>query len=386
MKLTNTRRIIVAALAAFVLAACGQGPDSQPGPTDSTGVAPEYSTGDLLQPEGDLFTASRSSNKLQTLAAGQFRSLDQIMPVNIVMVGYEQGGSAQNINESRLRAQLPQRYETFNRDGFYYTDQAGKQIRERIGIKFRYRYNVRYANNSFENNFFNYLSSIAIAKPLTLFQTGYNCQFLPDAKNPPCASSAKNVSKSVQDNAWIDGPKVEKWLAEHGNDVGINTAVPTVFLVNWYGRSDFKFHVYTKTDEPDPDTGYNFGEVRASRKMIAWGGTSADDGLGRLGRVWFHDLSAGPEAKTSNWDITNADLNADKVLDYRMPPIWEYGSKKKTYRNFNDLSGDLGKIVRNVAIDLPSSDHTDRAARNGTPERPGLSGLTGTRWSNLDQT
>jgi hypothetical protein len=352
MKWTNTRRVVVAAMAAFVLAACGQGPDSQPAPTDSTAVAPEYSTGDLLQPEGGLFTASRSSNKLQTLAAGQFRSLDQIMPVNIVMVGYEQGSSAQNINESHLRAQLPQRYETFNRDAAFYLDQNGKPIKERIGIKFRYRYNVRYANNSFENNFFKYLSSIAIAKPLTLFQTGYNCQFVPDAQNPPCTTPAKNVTKTVKDNAWIDGPKVEKWLVEHGGDVGINTTVPTVYLINWYGRSDFKFHVYTKTDEPDPDTGYNFGEIRASRKMIAWGGTSADDGLGRLGRVWFHDLSAGPEAKTSNWDITNADLDADKVLDYRMPPIWEYGSKKKTYRSFNDLSGDLGKIVRNVAINL----------------------------------
>jgi hypothetical protein len=352
MKWTNTRRTVVAALAAFVLAACGQGPGSQTTSTsDSTSEAPEYSTGDLLQPEGESFSAAHASNRLQTLAAGQFRSLDQIMPVNIVLVGYEQGGGARDINESRLRSQLPQRYETFNRDAAFYNDQAGNPIKERIGIKFRYRYNVRYANNSFENNFFNYLSSIAIAKPLTLFQTGYNCQFLPDAQNP-CTASAKNVTKTIKDNAWIDGPKVEKWLVEHGGDLGVNTTVPTVYLVNWYGRSDFKFHVYTKTDEPDPDTGYNFGELRSSRKIIAWGGTSADDGLGRLARVWFHDLSAGPEQKTGNWDITNTDLDADKVLDYRMPPIWEYGNKKQTYRSFNDLSGDLGKIVRNVAINL----------------------------------
>ena len=43
---------------------------------------------------------------------------------------------------------------------------------------------------------------------------------------------------------------------------------------------------------PDPDTGYNFGEVRASRKMIAWGGTTS--------RLWFYDLSAGPEVWTDN--------------------------------------------------------------------------------------
>jgi hypothetical protein len=351
MKSINT--YIIVALTALIIAACGQSPTSTP--TDTANTVPEYSTGDLVQSEGELFTATRSPNQLQTLAAGQFRSLDQIMLVNIVMVGYEQGGGSRDINESRLRSQLPQRYETFNRDGFYYKDQAGNQIKERIGVKFRYRYNLRYANQSFENNFFKYLSSIAVNKPVTVFQNQYNCQAGIDADHPPCKSSAKNIAKTVTDNAWIDAPKVEKWLVNNGGDAGVNTALPTVFLVNWYGRSDFKFHVYTKTDEPDPDTGYNFGEVRESRKMIAWGGTSANDpqnGLGRLARVWFHDLSAGPEAKTDNWDITNADLDADKILDYRMPPIWEYGSNRKTYRRFDDLSGDLGKIVRNVAVHL----------------------------------
>jgi hypothetical protein len=361
MKLTRPHQTAIVAFAAFVLAACGQVPDktgSSPTdstPTGATGIAPEYSTGDLIQPEEMTFGPTHSSNRLQTLAAGQFRSLNQIMPVNVVMLGYDRGGGATGIDESRLRSHLPQRYETFNRDGLYYTDAAGKPIKERIGIKFRYRYNLRYTDRSFEDRFFAYLSSIAVDKPLTLFQTGYNCQFLPDEKTPPCAAPAKTITKPVTSNAWIDGPKVERWLSDNGGGAGIDTSQPTVFLVNWYGRSDFKFHVYTKTDEPDPDTGYNFGALRSSRKMIAWGGTGANDpqgGPGRLARVWFHDLSAGPEAKTDNWDITNADVDADKIADYRMPPVWEYGSPRKTYRKFNDLSGDLGKIVRNVAINL----------------------------------
>ena len=94
------------------------------------------------------------------------------------------------------------------------------------------------------------------------------------------------------------------------------------------GRPDFKFHVYTKTGEPDPDTGYDFGANRDSRKIIAWGGTTADDeetGLGGTDRrVWFYDLSAGPESWTGNWNVDNADLDGDGVPDYRMPPIWEY--------------------------------------------------------------
>ena len=86
-----------------------------------------------------------------------------------------------------------------------------------------------------------------------------------------------------------------------------------MFFVNWCGRDDFKFHVYTKTDEPDPDTGYNFGIERDSRKMIAWGGTTPDDeesGLGSLHRIWFYDLSAGPEGWTDNWNVDD---------DYRLP-------------------------------------------------------------------
>ena len=69
--------------------------------------------------------------------------------------------------------------------------------------------------------------------------------------------------------------------------------------------------------------------IRASRKMLAWGGTPADDpasGLGSTHRIWFHDLSAGPESWTANWDITRADVDGDGVLDYRMPPVWEYGN------------------------------------------------------------
>jgi hypothetical protein len=61
--------------------------------------------------------------------------------------------------------------------------------------------------------------------------------------------------------------------------------------------------------------------------VIAWGGTTPDDeenGLGRLRRVWFYDLSAGPDSWTDNWNVDDADVDGDGLLDYRMPPIWEY--------------------------------------------------------------
>ena len=108
----------------------------------------------------------------------------------------------------------------------------------------------------------------------------------------------------------------------------MDTRRNTVFLINWYERSDFDFHVYTKTDEPDPDTDYNFGTQRGSRKLTAWGGTTARDeesGLGSTRRVWFYDLSAGPEEWAGSWNITDDDLDGGGP-DYRIPPIWEYGA------------------------------------------------------------
>ena len=84
-----------------------------------------------------------------------------------------------------------------------------------------------------------------------------------------------------------------------------------MYVVNWWGdgerpREGFEHHVYTKTNEPDTDTGFNFGRLSNSRKLIAWGGTTAENeenGRGPASRVWFHDLSAGPHSFTDNWNV-----------------------------------------------------------------------------------
>ncbi|MGH3144694.1 MAG: hypothetical protein ACRDTR_02725, partial [Rubrobacter sp.] len=151
---------------------------------------------------------------------------------------------------------------------------------------------------------------------------------------------------------------VEEWLAERPPS-GVDTRRNTVFLINWWGneeepRDGFKHHVYTKTNEPDPDTGFDFGRQTQSRKLIAWGGTTADDeesGLGSTRRVWFHDLSAGPDSFTDNWNVDDPDLTGDGVADYRLPPVWEY-FKPGGYRSASRLGRDLSKVSRYVAIDL----------------------------------
>jgi hypothetical protein len=271
---------------------------------------------------------------LSTLLPGGTTTLHEDLTINVVFVGYEQTAGQAQIEEAVFLSGLPETYTTINRYPHFYGLPA------ELGLEFSFDYNLVYADSAFEDAFFGYLGGIAEPRPLTVFQELYNEQ--------------ESASLTIPDTYAIDAPSVEQWLSDNTEGMlGLDTSQHTVFLVNWYGRSDFKFHVYTKTDEVDPDTGENFGE-RDSRALIAWGGTTPDDeenGLGSLHRIWFYDLSAGPESWTGNWNLDDADLDGDGVLDYRMPPVWEYGNVE-AYRPFDDLSGDLAKVVRYVAIDL----------------------------------
>ncbi|MBL7257974.1 hypothetical protein [Paractinoplanes lichenicola] len=271
--------------------------------------------------------AAAPAYRYQFLTPGGQPKLTETVPVNVVFVGYEQP----QVGKAAFAGELPKTYEPVVRSRLTY------DVVEKLGITYKYDYRLKYADRSYEDKFFKQLSKLAKPAPLTQYQTSYNAQ-----------AGVLDITA----NHTIDAPSVEKYLAFHPPS-GIDTRRNTVYFINWYGRSDFKFHVYTKTGEPDPDTGYDFGANRDSRKMIAWGGTTADDeetGLGATRRVWFHDLSAGPEAKTANYDVTNADVDGDGEADYRMPPIWEYAAGGN--RAPGALAGDLGKITRYVALNL----------------------------------
>jgi hypothetical protein len=276
-----------------------------------------------------------SAPPLGTLSPGGFTRIAQELTINVVFVGYETGAGPRDINAAAFSGVLPSGSSPLHRYPAFYG------LQQELGLDFTYDYNVVFAPTSYEDAFFAYLTSIATPAPRTLFQDAYN------AEAPRAATIGQNYA--------IDAPSVEQWLAAHP-PAGVDTTTYTVYLVNWYGRADFKFHVYTKLDEPDPDTGYNFGALRSSRKVIAWGGTASSDpqgGPASLARVWFYDLSAGPESWSGNYDITSADVDGDGAADYRMPPVWEYGNANAgLYRPFNDLSRDLGRVARYVAINL----------------------------------
>ena len=273
------------------------------------------------------------------LQPGEHVTYRQAVPVNLVFVGYESG----DFSQGDMRDILPDWYKPVVRyPGFY--GLAGRDM----GLHFNFDYNIKYAGQQFEDDFFGYLGSIATPGPLTAYQAAYNDQ-------------ATNVL-DVRDTVWyIDAPSAENWLMSNAGRLNVNTGKGyTIFFVNWYSRPDFQFHVYTKTDYADPDTGYNFGQLRATRKIIAWGGTH--------GRTWFYDLSAGPEAWTDNWFVDSPDLNGDGIEEYRMPPIWEYDADG--YRDPADLGQDLGLVTRFVAINLlfTSSPLYDPLATSPGPE------------------
>jgi hypothetical protein len=199
-----------------------------------------------------------------------------------------------------------------------------------MGLRYYYRYRTDFLPDSVADDLFAYMQEIGTEGAMTVFQGYYN-----DMEN--------NVLDVTDPVLYVDGPSVESWLTDKASAYIPNfDRSYTIFFVNWYGRDDFKFHVYTKTDFADPDTDYNFGLLRDSRKMIAWGGSQS--------RVWFYDLSAGPESWSSNYDVDNPDLDGNGAEDYRMPPIWEYTDGG--YRDPSALSADLAYVTRFVAINL----------------------------------
>jgi hypothetical protein len=255
--------------------------------------------------------------------------LSEQVPVNVVFVGFDQS----QVNQGAFLDGLPEQYKPIVRSRLFYGTV------EELGIDYTYDYDVTYTSDAWEASFFSGLKGLATPARRTVFQDEYNAQA---------------GTRDVGQNHFIDAPTVEKWLIDHAPS-GVNTRQNTIFFVNWWGRSDFIDHVYTKFGEPDPDTGFDFGVNRDSRKIIAWGGTTSDDeetGLGGRGerRVWFFDLSAGPEAWGGSYEITSPDIDGDNQPDYRIPVAWEYAANG--YRAPAELPGDLSKVARYAAINL----------------------------------
>lgn len=200
------------------------------------------------------FDGNRDDDRLHTLRPGKFVVQEQVVPVRIVLIGYDRD----QVDPRTLLDAMPATYTPVVRAPLLY----GLNGRD-LGLEFRFKYQVIRKSRSFENEFFSFLAQTGTPGSPTLFQEQYNEQ-------------QKNVLDVTGPVLYIDAPTVEQYLEDH--DEGDRRAY-TIYFINWYNRTDFQFHVYTKTDEVDPDTEYNFGIQHESRKMIAWGG--------RTSRSWF---------------------------------------------------------------------------------------------------
>jgi hypothetical protein len=263
-------------------------------------------------------TGRSNRPSLAGLQPGTFEVLRQQVPVRIVFVGYR----PEQVNMEDFKAWLP----ATNKPVVRAPSQYGLQGRD-LGLLFDFRYSFEFKGPQFTDRFFGALKTMGRPGRRTAFQQLYNEQI-------------NNILDVPDDVLYLDAPSVETWLQR--NDGGHNDHGYTIYFLNWYGRPDFRFHIYGKTNEPDPDTGHNFGTLNDSRRMTAWGGSS--------GRIWFHDLSAGPEAWTGSWNVDDDDLDGDGEYDSRIAPIWEYAEAGSTPPIY--LGNDLGVVTRFVAINL----------------------------------
>jgi hypothetical protein len=264
----------------------------------------------------EAIVTPRRTPSFTGLEPGAFVVHKQAVRIDIVLIGFDNA----RVDRSELSALLPATYTPAVR----YPQLYGLSGRD-VGLRYNFTYSLTRKSKTFEDQFFRYLARAGRPGAPTAFQQAYNNQ----------QANLVNVTGPV---LYIDAPSVERWL---DNNAHPRSDGYTVYFINWYGRSDFKFHVYTKLDETDPDTGFNFGSL-ANTAMNSWGGTRS--------RTWFYDFSAGPEWNTTNWVVDDEDLDGDGVAEYRMPPIWEYAANG--YRSPDALGYDMGLLTRYVAIDL----------------------------------
>jgi hypothetical protein len=269
-------------------------------------------------------------------SAGGDAAIVQDIPINVVFVGLDEGDGATEVNVEWFLANQP----AVSRQSEHRARAAGEDGAGDLGIEYRFQYLPIFTDEAFEDSLFGFMAASAYGPfAATPVQAAY--------------SSHPRAAEAITENHVLDATEVESWLIEHGRSMlGIDTMRPTVFFLNWYGRDDFRFHTYAPfTYQPETDV---FAPEWLRNHTIAWGGGTPDAAqipTSSLGRVWFMDVSAGPDLGTMNWLLDVGDLDGDGLAEARIPPIWEYPTEH-WFRPFDFIGGDLSAVLRYTAIDL----------------------------------
>lgn len=252
------------------------------------------------------------------------------VPVNVVLIGFD----AHEVSAGLLAGLAPSSDPVVEAPAQY-------GINQPVGVHYDYDYRLRQAPQALTEQFFRNQLRTGQNQPLTTYQQAYNAQ----------AHNRLDVTGPILSD---DAPATQQWLDQNvGRSLGIDLQHSyTVYLVNWWGRPDFRFHNYRVASAVDHDTGIDWANDKTPFPYIPtthWDQTALNGWGGATARSWFYDVSAGPDFYDNNWNVDDADLDGDGYPDYRIPPIWEYAADG--YRARSDLPTDLGKLVRFVAVD-----------------------------------
>lgn len=255
------------------------------------------------------------------LRPGGLPRLHERVPVNVVLVGFP------DVSATALRGRLPKVSRPHERIPSFYG------YEKPLGITYTYAYRFSRPSAAWQDALFRQLRRLGRPHARTAQQVAYD--------DEPARRT------TVRDVLAIDAGATEKWLADHP-PAGVDTRQDTVFLLDWWGRRDFRFHYYRHANEPVSGTHWEAG-AQDVRALQAWGGSTKDDpesGLGSTRRVWFDDLSAGPDYWTGSFTLA-ADVDGDGLPDRHVVPSWEYGHAVPRSRLTEDLAG----VLRYVAVD-----------------------------------
>lgn len=303
---------------------------------------------------------------LTTLSPGGDLVIQQNVTVNVVMIGFDGLVSPATL-QSKLTA--------FNGVPGYKSD-----LTPYMASRFDFTYNMIDSSTVpwFDDAFFGLLGAYAYQQPPQFLWPGFpnfpmtQDQLIYTFCNVPTAgpfvacdlspSATRANGFSVQQNYIIDGPFVEKLLANNlGLIFGIDVRNPTVVLVNWYGRPDYIDHVYADAYENNPATG-DLRWIYFRNMTAGTGGTNVDDAETCFGdcvdhqRVWFHDISAGPFFDTGSFNVTLPELDlppfANATPDYRIHHTADYlaAGTPGTYRVINTMADDLAHLVNDTYL------------------------------------
>lgn len=252
---------------------------------------------------------------LTTLQAGATRVIEVPLRVNVVFVGYGQGTGDHQVQVDHFLAGLPHQSTPIVR-----VPNFGYGIVRPLPLHITYDYRVVFANQQFENGLFAYLAQQGRAGPPTLFQRLYNQQ--------------RSATRHVDSNLMLDAVDTERWLGQHAGSIDVDPTQHTIFFLNWWGRADFRDHLYVKPGDVDPDTGLT-DATNDFGPGDAWGGTTPDDPqrpLGSLMRIWFYDSSAALDFQDASWNVDDAGGPAGS-RSYRMPRSGSTATRTATGRS-----------------------------------------------------